>query len=254
MDTEGGNAIAQFMTPQQRGSTLGQKAYASLCADIAGGRMMPGARVTLRGLASTLNVSMQPVREAVSKLIADELLELSNARVVRVPRLTPLQLRELWSVRLLIEGELAYLCACNATDAQIDQLERNCQTMLDRLLDPEIDVLRLLPAIYGNGLSFALGSGNALLSGLASTMRLRAAPHIAEALSQPAPMDKGFVSFTAQLSRETLYAVRARDPDRTRHLRCVDLQTFQRMIFERLGIGDPAARETFDYPDGIEQA
>lgn len=35
------------------------------------GKMLPGAKVSLRSLATTYRTSMQPVREAVARLVAD---------------------------------------------------------------------------------------------------------------------------------------------------------------------------------------
>ena len=71
---------------------------------IVSGVLTPGEKVSLRTLAGQLGVSMQPVREAVSSLVADRALEVLPNRAVRVPILSLSQFRELTAIRLAIEG------------------------------------------------------------------------------------------------------------------------------------------------------
>lgn len=68
------------------------------------GVLSPGEKISLRTMAGRLGVSMQPVREAVSRLVADRALEVLPNRAVRVPILTLEQFRELTAIRLAIEG------------------------------------------------------------------------------------------------------------------------------------------------------
>ena len=51
--------------------TLGERAYAQLCDLLCPGAWRPGEKVSLRSAAGALGVSMMPVREAVSRLVAD---------------------------------------------------------------------------------------------------------------------------------------------------------------------------------------
>jgi len=54
-----------------------------------------------------LGVSIMPVREAVSRLVADKALEVTPNRAVRVPLLSAEQFRDLTKVRIAIEGHAA---------------------------------------------------------------------------------------------------------------------------------------------------
>ena len=102
--------------------TLGQQVYRYLHDRIMSGLLLPGAKLTLRGLAEETGTSVQPVREAVSRLAAEAALELTPNRSIRVPLLERDQIDELWSMRVLLEGEAAArFCRC-AEPATVERL------------------------------------------------------------------------------------------------------------------------------------
>jgi len=84
--------------------TLGERAYAKLADLLISGRLAPGEKLSLRGAAEVLGVSIMPVREAVSRLIADRALEVAPNRAVRVPIMSAEQFRDLTRIRIEIEG------------------------------------------------------------------------------------------------------------------------------------------------------
>jgi GntR family transcriptional regulator, colanic acid and biofilm gene transcriptional regulator len=88
-------------------STLGQQIYQQLEGRILLGEWLPNTKVTLRTLALSLNTSMQPVREAVGRLVVASALEATPNRAFRVPELDRAAADEIWSLRLLLEGEAA---------------------------------------------------------------------------------------------------------------------------------------------------
>ncbi|MBI0434438.1 GntR family transcriptional regulator [Roseomonas sp. KE0001] len=108
------HAIASLPVLERR--TLAEAAYAHLRELLISGRVAPGERLSLRDLSEALGVSVMPVREAVSRLIADRALEVAPNRAVQVPRLTRGQFQELAQVRAGIEGWAAGLAAerCDA--------------------------------------------------------------------------------------------------------------------------------------------
>jgi DNA-binding GntR family transcriptional regulator len=84
--------------------TLVQQVYAQMREWLVSGVLTPGEKVSLRTVADLQNVSMMPVREAVSRLVADHALEVLPNRAVRVPVLSLPQFRELTTIRIAIEG------------------------------------------------------------------------------------------------------------------------------------------------------
>jgi DNA-binding GntR family transcriptional regulator len=99
--------------------TLGERAYAQLADLLISGRLAPGEKLSLRAAADLLGVSMMPVREAVSRLVADHALEVLPNRAVRVPVMTAAQFRDLTKVRIAIEGHAAAQAAAQRGKADL---------------------------------------------------------------------------------------------------------------------------------------
>lgn len=104
--------------------TLGRQVQGRLRQLIVAGVLSPGDKVSLRTVAGKLGVSMQPVREAVSSLVADRALEVLPNRAVRVPILSRSQFRELTAIRLAIEGFAAARAAQFRTAHDLDEMRR----------------------------------------------------------------------------------------------------------------------------------
>jgi DNA-binding GntR family transcriptional regulator len=97
--------------------TLGERAYGRLADLLISGRLAPGEKLSLRAAADVLGVSIMPVREAVSRLVADKALEVTPNRAVRVPLMSAEQFRDLTQVRIAIEGHAAAQAAlCRDND------------------------------------------------------------------------------------------------------------------------------------------
>jgi len=89
------------------------------------GVLSPGEKKSLRAMAADLDVSVQPVRAAVSSLVADRALEVLPNRAVRVPILSRAQFRELTAIRLAIEGFAAERAAQFHTRADLAAIRRH---------------------------------------------------------------------------------------------------------------------------------
>jgi len=105
--------------------TLRHHARERLRESIVSGVLSPGEKVSLRTIAAQLGVSMQPVREAVSSLVADRALEVLPNRAVRVPMLSLGQFRELTAIRLAIEGFAAERAARFRTPGDLRRIARH---------------------------------------------------------------------------------------------------------------------------------
>src|SRR3979409_379388 len=87
-------AALNLIDPLDR-QTLGERAYAKLADLLISGRLAPGQKLALRAAAHVLGVSIMPVREAVSRLVADKALEGTPNRAVRVPLMSAAPFRDL---------------------------------------------------------------------------------------------------------------------------------------------------------------
>jgi GntR family transcriptional regulator, carbon starvation induced regulator len=91
------------MARQRLGRSLAEEVYESLRADILFGRRVPGSRIQLRDFAVEHDVSLSVVREAVTRLAGEDLVEASPQRGFRVRSLSLADLRDLTWARVRIE-------------------------------------------------------------------------------------------------------------------------------------------------------
>src|SRR5260370_24831384 len=85
--------------------TLAQRAHRELRAALMRGDFLPGTALTLRGLAERLGTSITPVREAVSRLAAEQALELPPNRAIVAPALSLRAIHSRWRIRWLNESD-----------------------------------------------------------------------------------------------------------------------------------------------------
>lgn len=91
-------------------TTLSSQAYRAIRVALMSGYFRPGERLTMRGLADELQMSVTPVREAIQLLITEHALFMPGTRTVVVPRIS----REQYDEILQIRGALETLAARNA--------------------------------------------------------------------------------------------------------------------------------------------
>jgi DNA-binding GntR family transcriptional regulator len=90
---------------------------------IMGGDLSPGTRLGEVELAERLGVSRTPVREALSRLAAEGLVELVPNRGARVATWTVAELEGVFDLRASLEPQLTAYAVPNATPADVDELD-----------------------------------------------------------------------------------------------------------------------------------
>lgn len=92
------------------------KVYRALRDAVISGRLRTGQKLTEVGLATTFKVSRSVIREALRELVRDGLVEQNAYKSTTVVRLTPQQVDEILSLRLLLESEAIRLAHARLTD------------------------------------------------------------------------------------------------------------------------------------------
>lgn len=95
--------LTKFMQPLRK-ETLQHVVYDQLCQLILQGGLAPGQSVTVASLATALDVSPMPVREALSRLMAAGALTTVSGRSMGVPKLGREDLDDIKRVRIEIES------------------------------------------------------------------------------------------------------------------------------------------------------
>jgi GntR family transcriptional regulator, carbon starvation induced regulator len=91
------------MARERRGRSLVEDVYEALRSDILFGRRLPSSRLQLNELAEQHGVSLSVVREAVTRLASEDLVEATPQRGFRVRSISLEHLRDLTWVRKQVE-------------------------------------------------------------------------------------------------------------------------------------------------------
>ena len=107
--------------PQPR-NTGAHVVYSKLKRQILNLELKPGERIYEPAMATALQVSRTPLREAIRRLISESLLEQQPTGGVMVPALDEKVISELYDVRAALESLMAREACANASSADLDEL------------------------------------------------------------------------------------------------------------------------------------
>jgi DNA-binding GntR family transcriptional regulator len=110
-----------------RGEKTSVSAARILREAIFSGELRPGQTLGEENLARQLGISRTPVREALVLLRGEGLVETPPNRPAAVRSFTGHDLREMHSLRAVLEGYAARTAAPNLTDRQVGELERSVE-------------------------------------------------------------------------------------------------------------------------------
>jgi DNA-binding GntR family transcriptional regulator len=114
--------------PPTARQTLGESVAASLRAAIFNGVLKPGDRIAQAQVANELGVSQAPVRDALSTLEREGLVERSANNGAVVALLSAADIEEICSLRMSLETLGLRLALQRATAADLDSLEDNIRS------------------------------------------------------------------------------------------------------------------------------
>jgi DNA-binding GntR family transcriptional regulator len=168
MAMNSGNALRPFADAELR--SLAARAYERIREAIVAGTLAPGARLSERGLAAALDISAQPVREALRLLEAEGMVESRPRSGTYVADLGPARLVEIGLIRATLEGLAAALAARRATPADHLALRQRLAAILAATEGAEPAALQAANAALHEAIHAAAGSAdtNRLLAGLRS--------------------------------------------------------------------------------------
>ncbi len=238
--------------PSTTDGTLGQQTYLQLEQKILLGEWLPNTKVSLRTLALSLNTSMQPVREGLGRLVAASALEMTPpGRAYRVPPVDRRTVDEIWSMRLLLEGEAAALFAQRVKLQDARQLAKDSRALRDLFHSHDLEAT--MRGLMAWKTDLIRGAGSPILLDMVRRLYLRYAPFLAHCMSTPAPHDEKFIAFTLHIQDELVMAIETGDVVAARHLRCADILSFQRYLYGRIGWSASKAQEGPGSPPSVRR-
>jgi DNA-binding GntR family transcriptional regulator len=114
-------------------------AHSQLREALLAGRFEPGASLTLRALAESFGISITPVRDAVTRLVAQGVLQSGPRNSAMVPHLTASELRHITTVRCALEGRAAREAAGNPDPRARAALAARLGTMRTLIKDRKLE-------------------------------------------------------------------------------------------------------------------
>jgi DNA-binding GntR family transcriptional regulator len=183
-------------------------AHAQLRDALLAGRFEPGMVLTLRSLAASFGTSITPVRDAVTRLVAQGVLQQGPRNSAIVPHLSRSQLADLTVVRCALEGRAAREAALHRhNDTALRRLSERLTTMQSLIR------ARKLESYLEHHRKFHFGiyamSGIPLLVETIENMWLRCGPVLSFVIPEYVVLLKGSDHHTAALK-----AIIAGDADR----------------------------------------
>jgi DNA-binding GntR family transcriptional regulator len=126
--------------------TSAERTLAALRALILDGDLRPGTRLGEVELADRLGVSRTPVREALTRLAAEGLVEIAPNRGARVATWTVAELEGVFDLRASLEPQLTGFAVDRASAEDVEALDEIAQRMLAvGSPGPEQDLDALVP-------------------------------------------------------------------------------------------------------------
>lgn len=133
MSIQGGTAAKlETLKPVGRADTLGQQVKTKLKEAVMAGRFTPGEKLTIRSVASALDVSLTPAREALYNLASEGVLEMRSNGSVYIPELTVDRIVELTKIRIALESLAACESLARISDREIARIAKLNEEIVDR--------------------------------------------------------------------------------------------------------------------------
>ena len=140
------------------------------------GALAPGDRMSMRELAEKLGVSVMPVREAVTRLVARGALSVAPNRAVRVPVLSRAEFQDLTEIRIHNESFAARLAAAHITPGEEPRLRMLENAFRDSMKSHDVrEAVRTNKALH---FDVYARSGSPMLTEVISVLWLKAGPII----------------------------------------------------------------------------
>jgi DNA-binding GntR family transcriptional regulator len=119
----------QGVTAEGPPMRLSDKAYQLIRQKIITLELSPRSAIDEQALIEELQVGRTPIREALQRLAAEDLVSIIPRRGMFVAEISLTDLQKIFELRVLLEGFCARLAAQRATEEQLDQLEAIVQEL-----------------------------------------------------------------------------------------------------------------------------
>jgi DNA-binding GntR family transcriptional regulator len=153
---------------------LQDQLYQRLREGLLAGQFKPGERLKIRDLAAAWGTSPMPVRAALQRLVAEGALEGEPQRSVRVPPMSRERFKQIFQVRMALEGMAVEAAVGKLSNADLDDL-RDYMERMDTAIEQR-DVQGYLNDNSQFHLTLYRACGNPILLRTIETLWLQVGP------------------------------------------------------------------------------
>jgi len=194
-------------------TSINEKIYNLIKQRIINYEFPPGHKITVKKLQDELGVSNSPIKDALFRLVGEELVEITSRRGTFVKDVTVQDVIEIDETRTIIETGAVELSVKKITDQEIENLEKLYQATL--MEGEEFDYKIFMERDNSFHLAIVEMAGNQRLVNIFKRLN----GHMQVVRFRYARKPKKKLSWTDSDHKEILNAIKARDTDRIR--RCI---------------------------------
>ena len=158
----------------ERGVTLADQVYGHVQRGLLLGAWLPGARLSMRQIATELSISVTPVREALLRLVNEGALAAVANGSIQAPVLRRGDYEEIVRIRSALEPMAGEIAARLITPAEIDDLNARNEWLHTTLAENRFE--DALPIDTGFHLAVYRAARQPLLLSMIETLLTRAGP------------------------------------------------------------------------------
>ncbi len=130
-------AVTPRFAPLRDQPSLQERTYQALREALLEGQYLPGQRIYEAEIARLLEVSRNPVREAIRRLQQDGLLEVRPRSGIYVASVPADEVEDVYRLRAALEGVAAALAAERMTEAELEELGRMMRSRTREVQPPK---------------------------------------------------------------------------------------------------------------------
>lgn len=134
-----GGPHAPDLSPVSR-DMLYEQIYEMLKRNLMMGRFTPGQKLPLRGLAKSLGTSLMPVRDALQRLESVGSVVSTPNRTMMVPIFGSKELRDICTLRTILESAAVERAATNRTEEELEKLRAHAADICRSAEKNDIDL------------------------------------------------------------------------------------------------------------------
>ena len=204
-------------------ATLAERVYRRLREDILSNKYVPNEPLPESAIATKLNVSRAPVREALRKLAAEGLVTLIRRQGAVVSSLSPQEFLDAYQIREALEALAIRLAYPRLKRADLEELEQLNQAMAQCASDNDIDAFFMTNAAFHA--LFVDHSGNEKLKELYYSLVGQIRRYY-----QPSLYLRGGIERSIEEHQEIIRALKAGDPGQAARLLHEHIRVPQRIL------------------------